>query len=188
MRITEIIPASTIQTSLKIKLSARREANQQWQERGPWAWGELIQQSKQLRSRIIGGNAGCPTHYQSYKTKQKCWNRKNVHREKEQSSKHQTQSSDHGGKILMNSSIYKHETNYNRLSHRKELWPNRAIHRWTNQPGLIENKFYSMVLKFLRLSALEKWLSASLYRQEDRPPLPHQLSPKHKKLFPGLQH
>ena len=36
-----------------------------------------------------------------------------MHREKEQSSKHQTQSSDHEGKILLHSSIYKHETDYN---------------------------------------------------------------------------
>ena len=33
----EMIPASTIQTGLKIKLSAPRETNKQWQQRGPWA-------------------------------------------------------------------------------------------------------------------------------------------------------
>ena len=35
-----------------------------------------------------------------------------MHREKDQSSKHQTQNSDHEGKILLHSSIYKHETDY----------------------------------------------------------------------------
>ena len=48
MRITEMIPASNIQTGLKIKLSAPRTADKWWQENGPCAWDELIQQSKDM--------------------------------------------------------------------------------------------------------------------------------------------
>ena len=35
MRSNGVIPTSIIQTSLKIKLSAPRAANKQWQQRGP---------------------------------------------------------------------------------------------------------------------------------------------------------
>ena len=37
MRSDEVIPTSTIQTGMKIKLSTPRETNKQWQQRGPWA-------------------------------------------------------------------------------------------------------------------------------------------------------
>ena len=51
-----------------------------------------------------------------------------MHREKEQSSKHQTQNSDHEGKILLHSSIYKHETDYNgSISQIK-----RNVHQWSH--------------------------------------------------------
>ena len=48
-------------------------------------------------------------------------------------SKHRTH--DHEGKIIQHLA-YKRETNYKGLSHRQEMWPGRAIHRRTDQPGL----------------------------------------------------
>ena len=169
MRNTEVIPTSTIQTGLKIKLSAWRTANKQWQQRGPWAWGELIQHTKLLRNRITGGNAGFPTHHQSYKTKQKYRNRKNMHRKKDnlQSIKHRTQIME--AKYFYILAYISMRLITMGLSHRQEIYPSMAIHRWTNQPGLTENKSCSMALKFLRLSIFLKWLSAGLYRKEDIP-------------------
>ena len=53
----------------------------------------MIQQTEQWRSSVTGGDAGCPTHHQSYKTKQKSRNGKNMHKKRDnlQSIKHRAQ-------------------------------------------------------------------------------------------------
>ena len=72
----------------------------------------MIQQTEQLRSSVTGGNAGCPTHHQSYKTKQKCRNRKKMHRKKDnlQSIKHRAQIMEEKYFCIL---AYKHATDYN---------------------------------------------------------------------------
>ena len=189
MRITEMILASNIQIGLKIKLSAPRIANKQWQEKGPCAWDELILQSELLRSRIIGGNAGFPTHYQPIRLSRNieigktCTKRKTIFK----TSNTETQIME--AKYFCILAYISIGLITRCLSHIQELWPSRAILRWTNKPGLTENNSYSMALKFLKLSTLGKWLPAGLYRQEDRPSFPHQLNPKTlNNYFPSLQH
>ena len=68
-----------------------------------------------------------------------------MHREKERSSKHQTQNLDHEAKILLHSSIYRHETNYNgfvsqtkRYGHQ---WSHlqKSISTWSSRGGLALN-------------------------------------------------
>ena len=174
---------------MRIKLSVPRIANEQWQEIGPCAWDEMIQQSELLRSRIIDGSVGFPTHYQpirlskNIETGKTCTKRKTIFK----ASNPKTQIME--AKYFCILAYISIGLITRCLSHRQELWPSRAIHSWTNRPGLIENNSYSMALKFLKLSTSGKWLSAGLYRQEDKPSLPHQLSPKTlNKYFPGLQH
>ena len=79
---------------------------------------------------------------------------------------------------------YKHETDYNRSISQTRRYGYQWSHlQKADQPGLAEGglgcKLAKLYREFLeQLPTLSKWLSAGLYRQEDKPSSPHQLNPK----------
>ena len=110
----------------------------------------MIQQTDQWRSSVTGGDAGCPTHHQSYKTKQKCRNRKNMHRKKDdlQSIKHRAQIMEE--KYFCILAYISMRLITMGLSHRQEMWPGRAIYRRTDHTGLTEGRSCSRALEVLQ--------------------------------------
>ena len=77
-------------------------------------------------------------------------NREILHQRKRQSSRHHNLES-----LIMKAKYfcilaYKHETDYKGLSHKQKMWPLRAIHRRTNQPGLTEGRACSRALEVLQ--------------------------------------
>ena len=183
MRSTEVAPASTIQTGLKIKLSAPRTTNKWWQESGPWAWDEMIQQFKLLRSRITGGNAGFPTHYQPIRLSRNieigrtCTERKTIFK----TSNTETQIME--AKYFCILAYISMRLITMGLSHRQKMWPGRAIHRWTNQPGLIEGRSCSSALEILQTVDLSKMaICWFIYARGQTPPCLTNSTLKHNNL------
>ena len=161
MRSNEVIPASTIQTGLKIKLSAPRAANKRWQQRGPLAWGELIQQTEQLRSSVTCSNAGSEivqhitrpirlSRNNISETGRTCTRRKN----NLQSIKHKTQIMKEKYFCILAYISMRLITMV--LSHRQKMWPGRAIHRRIDQRGLTKGKSCSKALEVLQTIDLFK--------------------------------